>query len=150
MPLCFIDFHLGVLPDHTPGQWIEASALIDGPRAFQFEARLCNRTPSGDQSQYRISSKVEGPFTAPTILALLTLCTLPPFTPTDDSMDIFVHGDRWLTDGALARLMDPSVALEVTLDDVPKGCRDALIGQLAAAERAMSAHQLLLHPGASE
>ncbi|MCT2559417.1 hypothetical protein N0B51_10545 [Tsuneonella sp. YG55] len=137
MPLCFIDFHLGVLPDHTPGQWIEASALIDGPRAFHFEARLCNRAPSGDLSQYRVSSKVEGPFTAPTILALLTLCTLPPFTPTDDSMDIFVHGDRWLTDGALARLMNPSVALEVTLNDIPRRCQDALVKQLEMASTAV-------------
>lgn len=150
MPSCCIEFHLGVLPDQAPGRWIEASALIEGPNAFEFEARLFARTASDDLSMFQIGSKVDGPFTAATILALLTLCSIPPFTPTLDTLDIFVHGDTWLTDGALGRLMNPSAPVEATLEAIPAECRQTLITQLAAAGKTMAAHQVLLNPGAAE
>lgn len=120
---------LGGLPEGAVGQWIEGEVAIT-PGKFALTADVCRFTAIGEFSLYRVEIAADTRFVAPLFLALLSTIAQPPFTPTGAGLRLEASGDPRVTEGEVARLLDPAVRSAAGDYRLPAVIREDLDRQL--------------------
>jgi hypothetical protein len=114
-----INLSYGILPANSPGQWIEATAVIRDESIDVFIATLCRRSETGEFFQYEVSQDVSQPLTAELVLSLLAIVAEPPFEPTNRLLRILSSCQSKLVRREVSRMLESKIQSKIHEYEAP-------------------------------